>query len=124
MSFLNKLFGSSEDVKSGETFWKPIKSEEDLQNAIAESADKKVAIFKHSTSCFISKTVLKNFEKEVANSDKDVSYYFLDLLANRSISNKIADDLNVTHQSPQLIVLENGKAIANASHQSISVDII
>ena len=124
MSFLNKLFGSSEEEKSGETFWKSIRSEDDLQNAITESTEKKVAIFKHSTSCFISKTVLKNFEKEVANSDKDVSYYFLDLLANRSISNKIADDLGVTHQSPQLIVLENGKAIANASHQSISVDII
>ena len=124
MSFLNKIFGSSEEEKSGETFWKSIKSEEDLQSAIAESTEKKVVIFKHSTSCFISKTVLKNFEKEVANSDKDVSYYFLDLLANRSISNKIADDLGVTHQSPQLIVLENGKAVANASHQSISVDII
>lgn len=124
MSFLNKLFGSSEEEKSGETFWKSIRSEEDLQNAIAESSEKKVVIFKHSTSCFISKTVLKNFEKEVANSDKDVSYYFLDLLANRSISNKIADDLGVTHQSPQLIVLENGKAVADASHQSISVDII
>lgn len=124
MSFLNKLFGSSEEEKSGETFWKSIRSEEDLQNAIAESSEKKVVIFKHSTSCFISKTVLKNFGKEVANSDKDVSYYFLDLLANRSISNKIADDLGVTHQSPQLIVLENGKAVADASHQSISVDII
>ena len=124
MSFLNKLFGGSEEEKSTETFWKSIRSEDDLQSAIAESTEKKVVIFKHSTSCFISKTVLKNFEKEVANSDKDVSYYFLDLLANRSISNKIADDLHVTHQSPQLIVLENGKAVANASHQSSSVDII
>ena len=124
MSFLNKLFGSPEKENSSETFWQNITSGDDLNKAIEESATKKVAIFKHSTSCFISKTVLKNFEKEVANSDKDVSYYFLDLLANRSISNKIADDLGVTHQSPQLIVLENGKAIANASHQSISVDII
>lgn len=124
MSFLNKLFGSSEEEKSGETFWKSIKSEEDLQNAIAESSEKKVVIFKHSTSCFISKTVLKNFEREVQNSDKDVSFYFLDLIAHRNISNKIADDLHVTHQSPQLIVLENGKAVADASHQSISVSLI
>ena len=124
MSFLNKIFGSSEEEKSGETFWKSIKSEEDLQNAIAESSEKKVVIFKHSTSCFISKTVLKNFEREVQNSDKDVSFYFLDLIAHRDISNKIADDFGVTHQSPQLIVLENGKAVADASHQSISVSLI
>lgn len=124
MSFLNKLFGSSEEERSSETFWNTISSEEDLKKAVEESSTKKVAIFKHSTSCFISKTVLKNFEKEVANSDKEVSYYFLDLIANRSISNKIAADFGVTHQSPQLIVLENGKAVADASHQSITVSLI
>lgn len=68
--------------------------------------------------------VLKNFENEVANSDKDVVYYFLDLIAHRPISNKIAEDFGVTHQSPQLIVLENGKAVKDASHQSISVNLI
>lgn len=124
MSFLNKIFGSSEEEKSEKNFWKEIGSEEELNAAIAESTEKKVAIFKHSTRCFISKTVLKNFEKEVANSDKNVSYYFLDLIAHQDLSNKIADDFGVTHQSPQLIVLDNGKAVADASHQSISVSLI
>lgn len=127
MSFLNKLFGSSEEekyTKSEKSFWKIIRSEDDLDAAVKESLEKKVAIFKHSTSCYISKMVLKNFENEVAESDKDVSYYFLDLLANRSISNQIAEDFNITHQSPQLIVLEKGSAVNNASHQSISVSII
>ena len=66
--------------------------------------------------------VLKSFENEVAHSDKDVAYYFLDLISHRPISNKIADDFGVTHQSPQMIVLENGKAVKDASHQSISVN--
>ena len=124
MSFFNKIFGSSEEEKSSETFWKVIGTVEDLDQAIAESHTKKVAIFKHSTSCFISKTVLKNFEREVRDSDKNVSYYFLDLLAHRNLSNKIADSLDVTHQSPQLLVLENGISVKNASHQSISVDLL
>ena len=67
---------------------------------------------------------MKNFEKEVGGSDKEVSYYFLDLIEYRPISNKIAEQFGVTHQSPQLIVLENGKAVQNASHQSISVNLI
>lgn len=123
MSFFNKIFGSSEDEKSSPEFWKYIESEDDLNRAIAVSTEKKVAIFKHSTRCFISKTVLKNFEKEVENSDKNVDYYFLDLLAHRDLSNKIADDLGVTHQSPQLIVLENGVVVNHASHQSISLSL-
>ena len=123
MSFFNKIFGSSEEEKSSPEFWKYIESEEDLNRAIAVSTEKKVAIFKHSTRCFISKTVLKNLEKEVENSDKNVDYYFLDLLAHRDLSNKIADDLGVTHQSPQLIVLENGVVVNHASHQSISLSL-
>ena len=123
MSFFNKIFGSSEEEKSSPELWKYIESEEDLNRAIAVSTEKKVAIFKHSTRCFISKTVLKNFEKEVENSDKNMDYYFLDLLAHRDLSNKIADDLGVTHQSPQLIVLENGVVVNHASHQSISLSL-
>ena len=124
MSIFDKIFGSSDTEKSVPEFWNYIKSDADLEKALEESHGKKVAIFKHSTRCFISKTVLNNFEKEVAKSDKDASYYFLDLLAHRNISNKIADDLDVDHQSPQLIVLENGKAVKNASHHSISVSLI
>lgn len=124
MGFLNKIFGSDEPQKLSLQFWNTIESEEDLNKAVEQSSEKKVVLFKHSTRCFISKTVLKNFEKEVQNSDKDVAYYFLDLIAYRSISNKIADQFGVTHQSPQMIVLENGKAIKDASHQSISVNLI
>ncbi|KIA83516.1 general stress protein [Kaistella solincola] len=124
MSFFDKIFSSDSSANSSDTFWKNIQSEEDLDKAIAESNDKKVVIFKHSTRCQISKRVLSNFESEVKASDKDATYYFLDLIKYRPISNKIADDLDVTHQSPQIIVLENGKAVKNASHSNISLSLV
>lgn len=120
MSFLDKILGKSASPESAPDFWKYIESESDLEKAISESSERKVAIFKHSTRCHISKMVLKNFETEVQQNDGDVSYYFLDLLQYRPISNRIESDLNVVHQSPQLIVLKDGKAINNMSHQSIS----
>ncbi|REC52701.1 bacillithiol system redox-active protein YtxJ [Chryseobacterium piscium] len=122
MSFLDKIFGGKQEQGETKSFWKTIKSEEDLEKAIKQSYENRVAVFKHSTSCFISKTVLKNFEKEIENSDEqNVSFYFLDLLTFRPISNKIAEDFAIRHESPQLIVIENGKAINNASHQDISL---
>ncbi|AZB29145.1 MULTISPECIES: bacillithiol system redox-active protein YtxJ [Chryseobacterium] len=122
MSFLDKIFGGKQEQGETKSFWKTIKSEEDLEKAIKQSYENRVAVFKHSTSCFISKTVLKNFEKEIENSDEqNVSFYFLDLLAFRPISNKIAEDFGIRHESPQLIVIEDGKAINNASHQDISL---
>lgn len=124
MSLFNKIFGGSSVDSSNGIPWKNITSDEDLNNAIEESKQKRVAIFKHSTRCFISQTVLKNFENEMKNSDKEVSLYFLDLLAYRPLSNRIEAELNVPHQSPQLIVLEEGKAVKSASHHSISESLI
>lgn len=124
MSFLDKIFGGSDAEKDSVKFWNSIESESDLEEAVKKSFEKKVAIFKHSTRCHISKTVLRNFEKEVQNSAQDAEFYFLDLLTHRNLSNKIADDFGVQHQSPQLIVLENGKAVKNASHHSISLDLV
>ncbi|QBJ85329.1 bacillithiol system redox-active protein YtxJ [Chryseobacterium gleum] len=121
MSFFDKIFGGKSENPEQKAFWKKIESEEDLARAIEDSFQKKIAIFKHSTSCFISKTVLKNFEKEVENSEQPVNVYYLDLLAHRPVSNKIATDFEIRHESPQLIVIENGKAVNNASHQDISL---
>ncbi|UHO40270.1 bacillithiol system redox-active protein YtxJ [Chryseobacterium capnotolerans] len=122
MSFFDKIFGGNNNETSDQkSFWKNIKSDEDLEKAIESSYQHKIAIFKHSTSCFISKTVLRNFEKEVENSDQKVEIYYLDLLAHRSISNKIAEDFGIRHESPQLIVIENGKPFNSASHQDISL---
>jgi len=121
MSFFDKIFGGKEENPEQKSFWKNIENEDDLTKAIEKSYSNKIAIFKHSTSCFISKTVLRNFEKEIENIDQKVELYYLDLLAHRAISNKIAEDLGIRHESPQLIVIENGKVIGNASHQDISV---
>ena len=121
MSFFDKIFGGKEEKPQQKSFWKKIQSEEDLAEAIERSYKNRIAIFKHSTSCFISKTVLRNFEAEINNLGTDVDLYFLDLLAYRPISNKIAQDLDVNHQSPQLIVIESGKATNSASHQDISI---
>ncbi|KFC22764.1 bacillithiol system redox-active protein YtxJ [Epilithonimonas lactis] len=122
MGFLDQIFGKKEEQDQTKTLWRKLESMKDLDAAVERSFQQKVLIFKHSTRCFISKTVLKSFEKQMENSDKEQTYYFLDLIVNRDISNEIESRFDVTHQSPQLIALENGKAIYNASHQSIDLD--
>lgn len=121
MSFFYKIFGGKSETPDQKSFWKKIESEEDLAQAIEHSYQHKIAIFKHSTSCFISKTVLRNFEMEVEHSDQKIELYYLDLLAHRAISNKIAADFGIRHESPQLIVIEDGKPVTSASHEDISL---
>ena len=122
MGFLDQLFGKKTESEQVNKWWRKLESEKDLETAVQKSFQSKVLIFKHSTRCFISKTVLKSFEKQIETLDKNYTFYFLDLLENRALSNEIEMRFDVVHQSQQLIVLENGKATHNASHQSIDLE--
>ena len=86
------------------------------------SQTKPVVLFKHSTRCIISRTVLKQFDADFNFSEDKLDWYVLDLLNHRDLSNEIASRYNVVHQSPQIVVIRNGKAVFNESHDSISVD--
>ena len=48
--------------------------------------------------------------------------YLLDLLNHRDLSNEIASRYNIVHESPQIVVIRNGKAVFNESHDSISAE--
>jgi bacillithiol system protein YtxJ len=65
--------------------------------------------------------VLNQFEKGYEKNEDDVTYYFLDLLNFRDVSNAVAEKLNVVHQSPQLIILYNKEILHIESHQGIDI---
>lgn len=101
--------------------WNHLVSEDQLDELETISQEKPVLIFKHSTRCSISAMTLRRFER---SADESISFqpFFLDLIANRSVSNLIAEKYGVRHESPQAILLSNGKAIFDASHTGISFE--
>ena len=123
MSFFKNIFNSSDDkdFKENKINWNELTDLVQLDEIISISNEKPVAIFKHSTKCSVSRMALKQFENEFNSSDK-ITPYFLDLIAHRDISNEIANRFGVTHQSPQLILIKNGKAIYNVSHSDIDAE--
>jgi len=123
MSFFKNIFNSSDDkdFKGNKINWNELTDLVQLDEIIAISNEKPVAIFKHSTKCSVSRMALKQFENEFNSPDK-ITPYFLDLIAHRDISNEIANRFGVTHQSPQLILIKNGKAIYNVSHSDIDAE--
>jgi len=80
------------------------------------------AVFKHSTRCSISSAALDRMERKWEQFFPEVPVFFLDLLANRSLSNQIADHSGVRHESPQLLVFKQGKCIGHWSHFEIAPD--
>lgn len=123
MSLFNSIFGSSDEKKEklSSVNWIPLQLMGQLDELIALSNEKPVLIFKHSTRCSISRFALKQFENEFDLHDK-IDAYFLDLLEFRAISNEIASRFGIMHQSPQLLLIKEGKVLYDASHSDIQAD--
>ena len=98
--------------------WNELTSIDQLELLEIQSQIQPVLIFKHSTRCSISRFALKQFENEFDLQDK-IAPYFLDLLNHRDISNEIAFQFNVQHQSPQIILLKNRVVVYHTSHENI-----
>lgn len=92
---------------------------EEIDRLSYDSEIKGVLLFKHSTRCSISSMALNRLERNLKVSD-NLPSYLLDLLDHRSISQFIADRYSIDHESPQLLVIKEGKCIYNASHSEIN----
>ncbi len=79
-------------------------------------------IFKHSTRCSISMMVKKRFELDWDKLPGSLPLYFLDLIKHRDLSNKVASDFQVYHESPQLLLIKDGECVLDLSHGEISVE--
>ena len=100
--------------------WIPLRSQEELEQIITLSNDQPQVIFKHSTRCSISSVAKNRLEK--ASSPDDAKFYYLDLLSYRPISNSVAERFAVEHESPQILVIKNGKCVYNESHMGIDME--
>jgi monothiol bacilliredoxin len=104
--------------------WVVLNDPSQLEELRNDSKEKAVLIFKHSTRCSISSMAKNRLESDWDISEEEVMPVYLDLIAHRSISNQIAEEFNIMHESPQVILLKNGHSIYNASHGNISVHAI
>ena len=101
--------------------WNTIQSAEDIEEIKKASESGRVLIFKHSTRCSISSMALNRLERAWKPAEtQGLQPFFLDLIAKRPISAQIADEFGVRHESPQVLVIENGKCIYDNSHMGIS----
>jgi len=100
--------------------WKSLTQLEQLDEIQEASKLKPQLIFKHSTTCSISKMALARMERsEVPDS---IDFYLLDLLNYRSISNAIAEKFHVFHESPQVLLIKNRECIYDESHGGIQME--
>lgn len=117
MGIFEKLLGTSGSPASGFN-WNKLDNVSQIGELTALSRERSVLIFKHSTRCGISRMTLKRFEAEFDLAEK-VTPYLLDLLAYRDVSNAVSFEFDIVHQSPQILLIKDGKCVFAASHEAI-----
>lgn len=123
MGLFDNIFGGKnveekKDVKH--IPWITLTSLGQLDEITQNSNKKTQVIFKHSTTCGISRMALNMFTQNYGLSDEQIDFYFLDLRSYRDVSNEVGYKFQVLHQSPQLLVIKNGITVAHESHGAIS----
>jgi bacillithiol system protein YtxJ len=99
--------------------WIALRTDSQLDELITKSMTRPQVIFKHSIRCSISAVAKNRLDKETAPEKMD--FYYLDLINNRPLSNKVAEVFSVYHESPQVLVIKNGECIYDESHMGISM---
>lgn len=102
------------------TPWQPLTQAEQLSEIVRESAGQPVIVFKHSTSCSISAMAKSKIERQWADAGlENAKLYYLDLLSYRPVSQQVAQQFRVQHESPQLLLIQDGECTYHASHNGI-----
>jgi len=122
---LFNVFGNNDNkgTESSKINWNALTTLQQLNEISEESNQKPVVIFKHSTRCSISRMALKQFENNFDLHD-EVKPYFLDLIEHRDVSNEIANRFDVIHQSPQILLIKDGKSVYDVSHDGIDAEVL
>lgn len=100
--------------------WQILTTAEQLDEILKESEIRPQLIYKHSTRCSISSVVKNRLER--SETPSGIDFHYLDLIKYRAVSNKIADDLSIVHESPQVLLINKRKCIYSQTHSAITMD--
>lgn len=95
-----------------------IETLEGLENVLKEE---KSIILKNSSRCPISSSAKMKYEEYALKCDKNINFYIIDVIFCRNISDELSVRTGIRHESPQAIILVDGKPVWNKSHYDINL---
>lgn len=102
--------------------WRTITTTADIEALIKQSQSTACLIYKHSTRCTMSEMMKYVLEEEWNFEETEVIPYYLDILSNKALAAKIAEDFQVYHQSPQVLLIQKGECTFDEDHRDISIE--
>ncbi|TJY43290.1 bacillithiol system redox-active protein YtxJ [Cohnella pontilimi] len=98
---------------------------EEWEEALKSTSERPMLLFKHSTSCPISAGAHEAYTQYVEDAkNAKVDFAIVHVIEDRPVSNAAAETLGVQHQSPQAILIQDGKPVWNESHWRITYEFL
>jgi len=95
---------------------------EEWEQAFEKSTEKPMLLFKHSTTCPISAEAIKEYQTFLESADQNLDRYLVKVIEDRPVSNQIAEETQVKHESPQLFLIRDKEVLWHTSHSQITVE--
>jgi bacillithiol system protein YtxJ len=95
---------------------------DELERLIADSEAQPVLLFKHSYTCGVSAEALDELIAHLNEENAEVRYAMVTVQTHREISNAVSAKLGVRHETPQALLLRNGRVVWSASHFRVNAD--
>lgn len=94
---------------------------EQLEEAVTQSSENPLLLFKHSTRCPISAHAYEEVQAYLeAAPNEQVNYSIVLVIEDRAVSTAAAERLGIRHESPQTILVKNGLPVWHTSHSGIT----
>jgi bacillithiol system protein YtxJ len=100
---------------------KDCNSDEDFRQLLEASGERPVFLFKHSTTCPFSRGMFRQFT-EFSEQEPGPEYWRVLVRENKELAQEIARQSGISHESPQVILFRDGKAVWKASSRGINPD--
>jgi len=95
---------------------RPLDSIDSLHTALAQSAVRPAVIFKHSLTCGTSAMAMAEIEDLTGGASFAADVYLVQVQRARAVSGAIEASLGIRHESPQVLVIVDGRVVWHASH--------
>jgi bacillithiol system protein YtxJ len=99
---------------------RPLESSESLADLLERSAARPQLIFKHSLYCGLSGVAFEELQAHLDRPDPSVDYWLVTVQTGRAVSDEVEERLGVRHESPQALLVMDGKVVWNASHRRVT----
>lgn len=118
---IRQMLGSDDSNQSN---WNELTDPDELERLLERSHETPQLIYKHSTMCgtsmFAKSEILGVGDRLLEQAELN----YIDVIGNRTVSNRVADELQVRHESPQVLLVHCGDLVWHTSHGGIRGTVI